>query len=337
MDTASDTPLISIVIPARNAVSDLRSCLQAISSLERDDIEVIVVDDASTDSTPDVAMEYRCNLIRLPKQSGPAAARNRGVAEAKSETILFIDSDIIINDRTVPLIQESLMSDDNTAAVVGMLDKDMPYRNISSQYFNLRKHYDYLLINDDLKNLYTSITAIKKTAFKKAGGFNESYKGASVEDAELGRRLHRLGYRIRLNKEMTVVHLKKHSLISLIRSDFLRSSSFIKFLIREKLSGNIAKEKRFVSFRMGALGTVLVVPLLLLSVISFLFFNSGYPLFYICLTAFILANYGFLKFTAGVVGWRMNMLMPFMVFIDSLAIFSGILSGAVNYLAGNKY
>ncbi len=330
-------PILSIVIPARNAEEKLEQCLKTIQSLNRDDIEVIVVDDASTDETPEVVEKYNYTLEKLSQQRGPAVARNKGVEVSKGEIILFIDSDILISDKTVPLILEDLSHDTETAAVVGMLDKEMPYKNISSQYFNLRKHYDYLLVNDDLKNLYASITAIRKRIFLEAGGFNETYVRASVEDAELGRRLYRLGYRIKLNKDIRVVHLKQHSLLALICSDFRRASSFIKFVIRERLVGNIAKEKRFASFRMGAIGTVSLVPLLLVSLITIPFFKWSYLALYTYLIIYILANYGFLKFTAGVLGWKKNILMPFMILVDSLGIFSGILFGSMNFLMGNKY
>ncbi len=332
----ANEPLVSIVIPARNAASELELCLKAIRSLNRDDVEVIVVDDASTDKTPEIADRFNCKILKQERQQGPGAARNRGSREASANIILFIDSDIIINKVTIPLIIKTL-SPEGVTAVVGMLDTDMPYRNISSQYFNLRKHYDYLLINDDLKNLYTSVTAIKKDIFLKAGGFNESYTGASVEDAELGRRLVRLGHRIKLNKDIKVTHMKKHTLTSLIKSDFMRAASFIKFLIRERLSGNIMKEKRFVSFRIGALGTVSIVPLMILSLILLPFFSLGHTAFYLCLFLFFTANFGFLRFTAGIVGWRMNILMPFMIMLDSLAIFAGILFGVSTFIMGNRY
>ncbi|MBI4843110.1 MAG: glycosyltransferase family 2 protein [Nitrospirae bacterium] len=330
-------PRVSIVIPARNASHDLRKCLDAIAGLKRDDTEVIVVDDASVDETPALANEFGCTVLTFAEQSGPAKARNKGAEIAKGNIILFIDADIIINENTIPLILEEFSSENGPAAVVGMLSADSPHKNISSRYFNLRKHYDYLLIADSLKNIYTSITAVKKDVFFKAGGFDKSYTGASVEDAEFGRRLHRQGYRITLNKKIKVTHLKKHSVSSLVRSDFRRASAFMKFLIRERLAGNIIKEKRFVSFRMGALSTVSIAPLLMLSVIALPFYQPGYLLFFSCLALFIIANYGFLKFTGQVLGWKRNMLMPLMIFIDSLAIASGIISGALSSLAGRKY
>jgi glycosyltransferase involved in cell wall biosynthesis len=330
-------PLISIVIPARNSRAELKLCLEAVRSLKRRDLEVIVVDDASEDDTAKVAKDYGCILVAQPNRCGPAAARNRGVEVSRGEIIVFIDSDIIISEKAISSIVESFSRDGEAAAVVGMLDERCMHRNLPSQYFNLRKHYDYLLINDDLTNLYTSITAIRKDVFLKSGGFDVRYTGTTGEDAELGRRLWRLGHRIVLNKEIKVTHLKHHTLKSLLKSDFTRASHFMKFLLRERLAGDIAKKKRFGSFRLGSLTNVSVVPVLTFASVSLPFFYWAAAPFYICAFIFVLANFGFLTFTSKVVGWRKNLVMPLIIFIDSLAVFIGILFGLVSFLKGNRF
>lgn len=245
--------------------------------------------------------------------------------------------DIIINENTVPLILDDFSSDRELAAVVGMLSEEIPHKNLLSQYFNLRKHYDYLLINGELNTLYTSITAIRKDIFSRVGGFNERYNTASMEDAELGRRLFRLDYKIKLNKKIRVVHLKYHTLKSLLISDFLRAAHFIKFLIREWLAGSIAKDKRFGSFRGGSLITVSVAPVMVLAFPLPFLFKWGSAVFFACVLIFVLSNYSFLRFTKKIVGWRNYLLMPLMIFIDSLAIFTGVVFGLAGYFRMNKF
>jgi glycosyltransferase involved in cell wall biosynthesis len=315
VDGTNPFPLISVVIPVRNAPGTLELCLRAVFSSRSVDFEVIVVDDSSSDDTPDVALKYGCVLIRLSERGGPARARNRGVEASRGAIILFIDSDIIIHDETLSLVAENFSRDAETAAVVGMLDERAHYKNLPSRFFNLRKHYDYHLINNDLSNLYTAITAVRKGVFVDAGGFDERYTEPSVEDAELGRRLSRAGRRIVLDKRIRVLHLKNHSLKTLLASDFSRGAHFMKFLLRERLAPNIVKEKRFGSFRLGMLATVTLSPLLL----------------------FILANRGFLGFTSGVLGWKKNLLMPLVIFIDSLAVSAGILTGLAGFIGGKRF
>ncbi|MFQ5834772.1 MAG: glycosyltransferase family 2 protein [bacterium] len=327
---------ISIVIPARNAQATLELCLKAILSSKNHNFEVVVVDDASDDATSGIAEKFHCVLVKLDRNLGSAVARNKGVEVSRGDIILFIDSDIIIKENTIPLILDDFSSDNELAAVVGMLDEEIPHKNLSSQFFSLRKHYDYLLIDGNLSVLNTAIVAIRKDVFTEIGGFNERYN-STIEDAELGRRLYKLGYKIKLNKKIRVVHLKFHTLMSLLISDFTRAGHFAKLLVRERLLGNISKEKRFGSFRGGSLITVSIVPIIILTFISSFFLRWTTPIFYTCFLIFILSNLEFLRFTGKVVGVSKNFFMPLVIFVDSLVVFTGILFGLASFIRGNKF
>lgn len=90
---------LSIIIPLYNVESYIIQCLDSIylQKLLEDEFEVIVVDDGSTDNSFLLVKEYQLkhNNIRIFKQknSGPSAARNKAIKEAKGEYILFVDSD----------------------------------------------------------------------------------------------------------------------------------------------------------------------------------------------------------------------------------------------------
>lgn len=89
-------PLISVVIPAFNRENTITYCLNSVLAQTYDNIEVIVVDDCSTDDTVAVVKGYsdpRIRCIVLEKNSGAQAARNRGIKEAKGDWIAFQDSD----------------------------------------------------------------------------------------------------------------------------------------------------------------------------------------------------------------------------------------------------
>ena len=91
-------PRISVIIPAYNAAETILNALDSAQSQTFDDIEIIVIDDASTDATFDLVQhrsmaDPRIHLYRLEKNSGPAAARNQGIAVAKGEWIALLDAD----------------------------------------------------------------------------------------------------------------------------------------------------------------------------------------------------------------------------------------------------
>jgi len=91
-----DNPLISVVIPAFNRQVTISYCLDSILAQTYKNLEVIVVDDCSTDSTVSIVRSHpdpRVRCVVLEKNSGAQAARNRGILEAKSDWIAFQDSD----------------------------------------------------------------------------------------------------------------------------------------------------------------------------------------------------------------------------------------------------
>jgi GT2 family glycosyltransferase len=91
----SAKPLVSVVVPSHNRARLLRRTLQSILGQRMGDLEVIVVDDGSTDDTPGVTDELgpRIRMLRNPNPSGVSAARNRGIAAALGHWVAFCDDD----------------------------------------------------------------------------------------------------------------------------------------------------------------------------------------------------------------------------------------------------
>ncbi len=85
--------MFSVIVAAYNAEATLEALLHSLSNQTHRDYEVIVVDDCSTDKTPHIAQSYRCNLIQLSENHGPAYCRNRGAKKARGEILVFTDSD----------------------------------------------------------------------------------------------------------------------------------------------------------------------------------------------------------------------------------------------------
>jgi glycosyltransferase involved in cell wall biosynthesis len=92
----NDTPLISVVIPSYNRQDTISYCLDSVLAQTYRELEIIVVDDCSTDSTVSIVRNHpdpRVRCVVLEKNSGAQAARNRGIHEAKGDWIAFQDSD----------------------------------------------------------------------------------------------------------------------------------------------------------------------------------------------------------------------------------------------------
>jgi hypothetical protein len=88
-------PLVSVIIPTRNRPHLLPRTLESVLKQSTENLEVIVVDDGSTDSNGAVAaaVDPRVSVLRNPEPTGVSAARNRGIAAARGEWIAFCDDD----------------------------------------------------------------------------------------------------------------------------------------------------------------------------------------------------------------------------------------------------
>lgn len=92
----STSPLVSVVIPAHNAGRWLAETIGSVLAQSFDDLELIVVDDASSDDTAAVARaaaDSRLRLIQNPGNLGVSATRNNGLAAARGEFVAFLDAD----------------------------------------------------------------------------------------------------------------------------------------------------------------------------------------------------------------------------------------------------
>src|SRR5262245_6871280 len=96
----SELPHVSVVVPVFNAQQTIRACIQSLLRLNypKPNLELIFVDNVSTDRTPEILRQYQPD-IRILHQSkkGPAAARNKGILNAAAEIIAFTDSDCVVD------------------------------------------------------------------------------------------------------------------------------------------------------------------------------------------------------------------------------------------------
>jgi GT2 family glycosyltransferase len=179
--------------------------------------ETIVVADGDTDGSWSVAKEFGAQVLRIPTPQGPARARNLGAATAKGDILLFLDADVAVPQDAVGHIVAAFHDDPALAAVFGSYDDEPAETNFLSQYKNLFHHYVHQTAKDKASTFWTGCGAIRRQVFLQMGGFDEGYHHPCIEDIELGYRLKRADYSIRLLKQVKVKHLKRWSAMSLLR------------------------------------------------------------------------------------------------------------------------
>ena len=102
---------LSLVIPCYNAEKTLRACLQSASGQTHPAIEIIVVDDKSSDRSRAIAGEFRCTLIEQPRNKGVSAARNAGAAAGRGEILFFLDGDDLFLPDHLILCRRALLDE----------------------------------------------------------------------------------------------------------------------------------------------------------------------------------------------------------------------------------
>lgn len=189
---------VSVVIPTYNRRPILEKCLLALEQQQAcpdiNGYEVVVVDDGSTDGTPNWlrAEAEVFPHVRLIEQShgGPAEGRNRGVDHALGDVIVFIDSDLVVTDSFLVCHASSLVRrwgerGDRLCFTYGAVVNTANFEQPTAERHKLR----------DLSWAYfaTGNVAIDKDVLQRAGLFDTGFRLYGWEDLELGERLRRMG------------------------------------------------------------------------------------------------------------------------------------------------
>ncbi len=265
-------PTVSIVIPAYNAESTLGRVVGAAMEACGGD-GVIVVDAGSSDATAEVARELGVRVVQLQRRAGPAEARNFAVQHARSDVVLFIDSDCVPHSDVVRRVREAFDSNPSLVSLTGSYDDAPPDPGFFSQYMNLRHHFTHQEANQENATFWAGCGAVRRTSFLQVGGFDaERYPEPQIEDIELGLRLAPLGDR-RLDPDLQVKHLKRWTLRSVVGTDIRSRAIPWSRLILEQ--GELPNDLNLRS-RQRLAGAVaplalLAVPILLAGAIGLLF------------------------------------------------------------------
>jgi len=163
--------LISVIIPVKNGSNYLR---EAIDSLKKQDVpvQIIVVDDGSTDDTAAIASSSGCEVVSHPFCKGQVAAKNTGLAVASGEFVMFMDHDDVMRPGTLKTLADELESDTSVSAVQAMV-KDFLSPEIKSMPGTIVKP-------DPFFGLFTGAILIRREVFDTVGPFSETRRTGEI-------------------------------------------------------------------------------------------------------------------------------------------------------------
>jgi GT2 family glycosyltransferase len=254
---------VSVIVPAYNSGRELRECLAGLRASSVPPSEVLVVDDAATDDTAAVAAAMGARVLRLAANAGPAAARNRGAAVARGDVLFFVDADVVVAADAVARVARALGDEADLAAVFGSYDARPRAPGLVSQFRNLLHHFVHQHGRPDASTFWAGCGAVRRAAFDAVGGFDERPVRRFIEDIELGYRLRRAGFRIRLDHDLRCTHLKHWTLWSMLRTDLVHRAVPWARLIAETRTApadlNLRGEQRASVALVGVAGAALLL------------------------------------------------------------------------------
>src|ERR1700676_2543327 len=134
--SASPSPGLSAIVPALNAAATIAQCLDALIAQASDEVEIIIVDDGSTDDTFEIASRYDVRLLKLPRNMGPSAARNLAAEMARGPVLFFLDADVSRAPGALARAKAAMALGD-ADAIIGSYDDDPAAKSTISRFKNL--------------------------------------------------------------------------------------------------------------------------------------------------------------------------------------------------------
>jgi len=212
-------PLVSIIIPAKNAQGTIEKCILSLLNLDCQDYETIVVNDGSQDKTAEVLRKYsdRVSVITNTVSHGPSKARNVAAKEAKGEFLAFTDADCSVDKDWINQLVSGF-TDANIAAVGGRQeipeDETIFGRKVAKFLEKVGFLTDYMRKNQkcmvSVNHNPSCNVMYRKNIFSQEGGFLEGLWPG--EDIELDYRLKKKKYKIVFNPKAVVYHYRPENL-----------------------------------------------------------------------------------------------------------------------------
>jgi GT2 family glycosyltransferase len=169
VSSADDLPLVSVIVPIYNGAAFLKDATEVILSQNYPSIEIIVVDDGSTDEIDDVVTSLPVE-IRYFKQenAGAAAARNRGIKDTSGDLIAFLDVDDLWPENNLRVLVDRLRANPDIAVVHGygqLMECD-----------TRTGRYEYVGNPSESFPFYIGAGLYRRTAFERVGLFDSDLK-----------------------------------------------------------------------------------------------------------------------------------------------------------------
>lgn len=251
-----EKPLISVIVPIYNVEKYVRKCLDSLKAQTMKQIEVICIDDGSTDNSGRIADEYRSDewpkfKVIHTENKGLSAARNCGIDEALAEWIMFVDSDDWVDERFCEIPYHAMIENKADMTIFGIYNvKDGRIKD----WF--KNDIPTGMIDELTAHEYGTVFVWNKLYKRKLFGICKFPEGKVAEDIALTHKLVHLSKAILFVPEPLYYHLYRKDSISNTHTISVQIDKFISSEQRfgDLLSYGVPKEKIEADLCASAMG-----------------------------------------------------------------------------------
>jgi glycosyltransferase involved in cell wall biosynthesis len=211
---------VSIIIPTFNGASRIGNCLDALlKQTGGREAEILVVNDGSTDNTAQVVDQYSGVRLITQSNAGPAAARNRGVLDARGTIVLFTDDDCV----PIPDWLGAMLEPFNDPELVGAKgvyrtrQKSLVARFVQAEY---EDRYRLMRRLPTIDFIDTYSAAFRRDRFLEMTGYDTSFPVACAEDIELSYRISARGGKMKFIPTAIVYHTHPDTLSHYLKKKY---------------------------------------------------------------------------------------------------------------------
>lgn len=167
--------MVSVIIPCRNGAAYLAEAIAGIRA-QNVPVEIVLIDDGSTDGSGRIAAEQGCRVIRKEKSEGPVKAKNDALKVISGEDVMFHDCDDVMEPGALARMLAELESDPDVMAVMAKV------RDFASPDLSAEERGGFQVKATPYHGLFTGSVLMRRRVWDVLGGFDESVTAGEIID-----------------------------------------------------------------------------------------------------------------------------------------------------------
>lgn len=157
---------ISIIVPVYNEEKRIKKCIDSLINQTYSNIEILIINDGSTDNTLNILNEYDDSriIVTTIKNIGRGGARNIGIKKSSGKYLMFVDSDDYVDENIVKKLYNNLINENSDISICNIIKK---YKNTEEKFLNYNHYTDDSVVNFMISHLGPTARLYKRDLFVK--------------------------------------------------------------------------------------------------------------------------------------------------------------------------